>query len=152
MKLRRNRLWCGKSSDDFDQRQGNAGATRAMDFYCDKSGADLDEIRSSRNSASKRLCGRVLEINHGLWLTCHQRLFSVHSAHRRCFVPQDDRHCSRRVWWAHRVRVSAMLDDAVYHPKLQFVVEAVPHTAVSDFISTEARHSFSILCNRSPCI
>ena len=29
-----------------------------------------------------------------------------------------------------------MLDDAVYHPNLEFVVEAVPHTAVSDFIST----------------
>ena len=28
-----------------------------------------------------------------------------------------------------------MLDDAVYHPNLEFVVEAVPHTAVSDFVS-----------------
>jgi hypothetical protein len=32
--------------------------------------------------------------------------------------------------------MSTILDDAVYHPNLEFVVEAVPHTAVSDFLST----------------
>jgi hypothetical protein len=40
----------------------------------------------------------------------------------------------------HSVRVPAMLNDAVYHPDLEFVVEAVPYPAVSDFISTEAAH------------
>src|SRR6266704_3012879 len=34
-----------------------------------------------------------------------------------------------------------MLDDAVYHTNLQFVIKAVPYAAVSDFISTEAGHS-----------
>ena len=55
-------------------------------------------------------------------------------------------------WRAHRVRVPAMLNDAVYHPNLQSVVEAVQYTAVSDFIFTQPRHSLSILCNRSPRI
>jgi hypothetical protein len=44
-----------------------------------------------------------------------------------------------------------MLDVAVYHPNLQFVVEAVPYTAVSDFMFTQLGHSLSILCNRNPC-
>jgi hypothetical protein len=51
----------------------------------------------------------------------------------------------------HRVWMSTTLNDAVCHPRLQFVVEGVPHPAASDFISTEAAHGLSILCNRSRC-
>ena len=40
----------------------------------------------------------------------------------------------------HRGWMSTILDGAVYDPDLQFVVEAVPHPATSDFISTEAAH------------
>ena len=41
----------------------------------------------------------------------------------------------------HRGWMSTILNDAVYDPDLQFVIKAVPHAAVSDFISTEAGHS-----------
>src|SRR5712692_3771415 len=40
----------------------------------------------------------------------------------------------------HCFRMSATLDDAVCHPDLQFVVEAVPDAAASDFISTQSGH------------
>src|SRR6266542_1700831 len=36
--------------------------------------------------------------------------------------------------------MSTSLNDAVYDPDLQFVVEAVPYAAASDFISTQSGH------------
>ncbi len=36
--------------------------------------------------------------------------------------------------------MSTSLNDAVYDPGLQFVVEAVPYAAASDFISTQSGH------------
>ena len=143
MELGWNSFRRGKSTDDFHQRKRNAGATGALDFYYDEGGADLDEIRSSRNSPSNRFCGRVLEINHKLRSpnACHRgHLFPVHSGHQGCFVLPGDRHCSRTFLVRASCSVSATLDDAVCHPNLQFVVEAVPHPAASDFISTQSGH------------
>ena len=43
-----------------------------------------------------------------------------------------------------------MLDDAVYHPNLQFVVEDIPHAAVSDFISAQSGHASAFFVTAVP--
>jgi hypothetical protein len=153
MKLRRSTVRREKSTDDFQERQRNAGATGALDFHSEQSGADLQKIGSSGNSSSKRFCGRLFEINH---LVTARSLSSAF-----LFVPLEYQGCLSgqpvgiAAWpstGAHCLRVSATLDDAVCDPNLQFVVKAVPDAAESDLISTPPGHDLSIPCNRSPCI
>ena len=46
--------------------------------------------------------------------------------------------------------MSTTLDDAVCHPNLQFVVEAIPHPAVADFISTQSGHGSAFFVTAVP--
>ena len=46
--------------------------------------------------------------------------------------------------------MSTTLNDAVCHPNLQFVIEAVPHTAASDFISTQSAHGSAFFVTAVP--
>src|SRR4030095_8059067 len=64
VELRRHAVRRGKSANDLEERQRHSGSARALDFCREKSGADLDKIRSARNSAPKRPCETVLEIYH----------------------------------------------------------------------------------------
>jgi len=50
----------------------------------------------------------------------------------------------------HRVWMSTTLNNAVYDPNLQFVVEAVPHPAASDFISTQSGHGSAFFVTAVP--
>ena len=137
MKLRRSTVRREKSTDDFQERPRNAGATGALAFHSQESGADLQKIGSSGDSSSKRFCGRLLEINHRL-LRDHFRCRSdlcVWSI-KDTLAGQPVSVAAWVIIGAHRLRVSATLNDAVCDPNLQFVVKAVPDTAVSDFIFT----------------
>ena len=46
--------------------------------------------------------------------------------------------------------MSTSLNDAVYDPDLQFVVEAVPYAAASDFISTQSGHGSAFFVTAIP--
>lgn len=47
--------------------------------------------------------------------------------------------------------MSTSLNDAVYDPDLQFVIEAVPDAAESDLVSAYTGHAVNIPCSRIPC-
>ena len=50
----------------------------------------------------------------------------------------------------HRLGMAATLNDTADNPDLQIVIEPGPHAAVSDFISTEARHGSAFFVTAVP--
>jgi hypothetical protein len=50
----------------------------------------------------------------------------------------------------HRLGMIATLNDTADNPDLQIVIEPGPHAAVSDFISTEARHGSAFFVTAVP--